>query len=68
MLIFEDVPGSNLGPEAVYANKVRGFPESLQIKKVGIVPEISHGHFFQNHFQFIIRRRRNLTSKICHTF
>jgi len=40
VLIFQDVPGSNLGPEAGYANKVRGFPESLQKKKVGIVPGI----------------------------
>jgi hypothetical protein len=41
MLIFHDAPGSNLGPEVGYANKVRGFPESLQRKKkVGIVPGI----------------------------
>ena len=35
VLIFQVVPGPNLGPEAGYANKVRGFRESLQKKMLG---------------------------------
>jgi hypothetical protein len=39
VLIFQDVSGSNLGPEAGYANKFRVFLNPSR-NKVEVVPEI----------------------------
>lgn len=67
MLIFQDVPGSNLGPEARYANKVSGFPESLQEKSWDSARNrVTATSFYA--IPFIIRRMRALTSKICRVF
>jgi hypothetical protein len=40
VLIFQDVPGSNLSPETEFANKFRGFLNPSVKKKVWVVPEI----------------------------